>query len=59
MTDTGQLDEDEVCEVCHRLLRDHDFGEALSHILRVPIDEGRKLQRRIVDRLDEALEDEP
>ena len=44
----------QVCERCSRCHADLDFGEALACIMDVSLDEGREMQRRIVDRITRA-----
>ena len=41
----------QVCDRCGYRHADRDFGQALACIMDVPLDEGREMQRRIVDRL--------
>jgi hypothetical protein len=43
------------CYTCGRLNLDHDFGEFLAHLLEEPLEEGRRLQAKIVKRLEDGL----
>ena len=43
-----------MCATCGRPDLEHDFGEFLSHLLEVPLEQGRDLQERIVRRIERA-----
>ena len=45
----------QVCERCGHRHVDVDFGQALACIMDVPLDEGREMQRRIVNRFTNGL----
>lgn len=40
------------CERCGFRHADRDFGQVLACVMEVPIEEGRDMQRRIVDRIE-------
>ena len=46
------------CLICGRQDVEHDFGEFLAHLLEVPLEEGRRLQGRVVARLEGAINGE-
>ena len=46
----------QVCERCGHRHVDRDFGQVLACVMEVPLGEGREMQRRIVDRVKEALD---
>jgi len=55
MTELLRADNDPgMCAICGRPDLEHDFGEFLSHLLEVPLEQGRDLQERIVRRIERA-----
>ena len=44
-----------VCERCGHRHVDRDFGQVLACVMEVPLEEGREMQRRIIDRAAGAL----
>ena len=45
----------QICDRCGHRHVELDFGQALACIMDVPLDEGRAMQSRIVDRLERDL----